>query len=118
MKHDSASSWSQPDDRSSDAVPETAGPILVGPAEEGRGIRRALSVEHFINFGYVLRQLVVTQAYEFRVAPMIHVLPVRVFDLRDKLRLQPVAFGRLLVSAKRVAVAVSRRILRKNALKL
>ena len=38
---------------------------------------------------------IVTQGDEFRVAQMVHVGPIRVLDLRDKLRLQPAAFGHL-----------------------
>jgi hypothetical protein len=40
-----------------------------------------------------VRRLGVAQGYEFRVAQMVHVGPVRVLDLRDKLRFQPAAFG-------------------------
>jgi hypothetical protein len=40
-----------------------------------------------------IRRLGVAQGYEFRVAQMVHVGPVRVLDLRDKLRFQPAAFG-------------------------
>jgi hypothetical protein len=45
---------------------------------------------------HVLRRLVVTQGYEFRVTQVVHVGRVRVLDLRDKLRFQPAAFGHLL----------------------
>jgi hypothetical protein len=42
---------------------------------------------------HVLRRLAVTQGHEFRMAQMVHVGPVRVLDLRYKLRFQPAAFG-------------------------
>jgi hypothetical protein len=44
---------------------------------------------------HVLRRLVVAQSYEFRMAQMVHVGPVRILDLRDQKRLQPAAFGHL-----------------------
>jgi hypothetical protein len=59
------------------------------------GIRTGARSTDRLRALHVLRRLVVTQRDEFRVAQMVHVGPVRVLYLRDKLRLQPAAFGHL-----------------------
>ena len=53
---------------------------------------RSKSSLHWLLALHVLRRLIVTQGDEFRVAQMVHVGPVRILYLRDKLRLQPAAF--------------------------
>jgi hypothetical protein len=67
-------------------VQGTSGTWVRQRLRQGRSADRLLAA-------HVLRRLVVAQGYEFRVAQMVHVGPVRVLDLRDKLRFQPAAFG-------------------------